>query len=113
MANMPVHIGSLRHRIQVQSATVTSSAAGNVKAWATVANGTRWASIEPLRGFEAMQGMQADARVTHRIAMRYLSGVTPSYRVLFGSRVFHIRQVRDMDERRTWQELIVEEDANG
>lgn len=112
MATMPLHIGSLRHQIQVQSATVVSSSSGNIKTWATVTDGTRYASIEPLRGFEAMQAGQAEARVTHRIIMRYLSGVTPDFRLLFGSRVFWVKSVRNADERGVWQELLCEEDAN-
>lgn len=101
--------GKLRHRIAIQSATETQDAHGGpVRTWSTVA--THWGSIEPLQMREIFTAQQVEAQLSHRITLRYYSGLTSAHRLLFGARVFNIHSVRDLDERnRTHEVLAMEE----
>lgn len=101
--------GKLNKRVTVQrNAGTTQDAAGQpVESWTTVA--TRWATVEQLGGGEPFQGEQHHGRGEWRVTMRYLSGVRPKMRVLYGSRVLDIHTVRDVDERRTTTEILATE----
>lgn len=101
--------GQLRHRGTIQSEQRTEDGYGgfNPPTWADVC--TDWMSIEPLSGQEAVAARQLQDTVTHKIAMRYRSGITPAMRVKFGSRLFNIREVRNLDERNVRIEMRCEE----
>ena len=102
--------GPLRHRIAVQSKTETQSPRGGiVETWNTVE--TRWGSIEPLRAREVLEAQQVDARLSHRVIMRYIPILTNQHRLVFnGTRIFHIHSVRHLQERsRTTEILCMEE----
>lgn len=99
--------GELRHRITIQRATETQDAFGAVvQTWSTFA--TLWAGVEALSGREFFAAQQVNAQVSHRIRIRYLSGVTPKMRVVFGSRTFNIEVVMDDGRRRELQLLVSE-----
>jgi SPP1 family predicted phage head-tail adaptor len=68
-----------------------------------------WAHIEPLVGRELFNEAQFNPSVTHQITIRYYPGIKPSMRILFGSRVFDIKSIRDIDERHRKIESICEE----
>ena len=102
--------GKLRHRVQVQSDTVTIDAAGgHSHAFSTVA--TRWASIEPQGGREFIEAGRVDADVTHIVKMRHYSGLTPQHRLMYGSRVLNIANVVNMDERNRETVVMCREDV--
>ena len=101
--------GRLRHRVELQSPSETANAFGEVTdSWATDA--TVWASIEPLSGSEGQIAKQTNPLVTHRVIMRYRSGVTPRNRVKFGTRIFEVTQVFNPDERGESLRLVCVED---
>ena len=107
MAKQPC-AGDLRHRITIQSSVKTGDGGGGFTvAWSNLA--TVRGKIEPLRGREQLHGMQLEARVTHRILIRYRSDVTAANRILFGTRTFNIRSVLNVDERNRWLEILAEE----
>jgi SPP1 family predicted phage head-tail adaptor len=90
--------GEFRHRVDVQSKTEGRDAHGGfTESWSTDA--TRWAMVKPLVGREFTESNQTDARVTHRVTMRFYDGLTEDMRLLFGARVFGITSVRNIDER--------------
>ena len=96
--------GKLRHRVAIQAATETRNERGGIdETWTT--EQTRWASVEPLIGREYMDGKQVNADVSHKVRFRWFSGLTPSKRLLFGTRVFGIDSVLNPDERN--KELVV------
>lgn len=55
--------------------------------------------LEPLRGREFNSAGRVSAETTHLIYMRYLTGLTPDMRILFGTRIFDIQAIIDIDER--------------
>lgn len=87
-----VQAGKLRHRLALQTRTTTRGPQGQViETWTT--ESTRWAAIEPLAGRELIQAQQTQARVTHKITLRYYDGLTTEYRGLKGSKVYHFESV--------------------
>lgn len=94
----------LDKRVSIQSKTLaTDDQGGGTETWATDA--TVWASIEPLTGRELMQAMQLETPITHKVRMRYRSGVTTVRRLLYGSRVFNIVQVINELEQNNWLDI--------
>lgn len=86
--------GWARHQIVIQAKTrVEDGGGGTASTWAAIANGTVTASITPVSSNETFAGEQLQERVSHKIMMRYIPGVTTAHRVLFGTRVLDIQSV--------------------
>ncbi len=101
-----VEFGKFRHRISIQEMTDGTADDYNqtTKTASTVA--TRWAQITPLSGKQLEYAQRIHDQVTHEIRLRYYAGLGPDHRVLFGSRVFEILNVINVDERK--EEMIVQ-----
>jgi SPP1 family predicted phage head-tail adaptor len=98
----------MRHRVQIQQATETRSTDGSVvQAWSNFA--AAHAEIVPLSGSEDYVAQGLSASVVYRITTRHISGVVPKMRILWGSRVFEIENVRNIDERGRWLVMNCEE----
>ncbi len=97
-ASFRLPAGELRHRIEIQSATVSQDSVGQpTYTWATV--GTVWGAIRPMSGNELVNAQAIHASVSHRVIIRYYSGLTPSYRFKFGARVFGIANILNIIEK--------------
>jgi SPP1 family predicted phage head-tail adaptor len=97
--------GRLRHRITLQEERPTrDSYKAEVLGWVDVA--TVWAAVEPLRGREYFSAQQVNSEVSHRVTIRYRSGVTSAMRVLFGSRVLQIDGVINVNEQNRELQLM-------
>jgi SPP1 family predicted phage head-tail adaptor len=104
-----VNIGKLRHRITIEQVIETQDADGSmIETWTTFAMAQ--ASIEPISGREYFAAQSTQADVTHRIRLRYLSGVTPKMRVNYNSRIFDILSVININERNRELQLMCRED---
>lgn len=99
----------LRARVILQQPVHTPDGAGGVtRSWENVA--TLWAEIQPLRGQEVQEAGRLQGSTTHKVTIRYRSGVTAAQRFLYEStRVFNIRSVMNLAERDEFLELLVEE----
>lgn len=78
--------------------------------WTTVE--TVWADISPLSVRDLIAAGQTQSEVSHRVKVRYSSsigGIDASWRVLYGSRVFVIGGVRNLEEDSRVLELICSE----
>lgn len=71
--------------------------------------GQRWASIEPLSGREYMEASQMGSEVTHRIRLRYFSGLTTKHHLTYGGRTFNIVSMLNLDEGNVVHELMAKE----
>ena len=101
-------IGKLRHYVQIQSSANAQDDCGQQsKVWTT--EESIFASIQPLRGQELLEFQQINAELTHRIIIRYTSNATPAKRIKFGTRIFDINVVRNINERNIMQELLCKE----
>jgi SPP1 family predicted phage head-tail adaptor len=90
--------GKLRHRVTIQQAVEAHNAYGEtIRTWSTVA--TVYASVEPIRGREFFDAEQVQSEISQRVRMRYRSGIKPTMRLLYGSRLLQIQAVIDVEER--------------
>ncbi|VWD15041.1 head-tail adaptor protein [Burkholderia contaminans] len=69
----------------------------------------RWAKIEPVGAAVYSGSVQIDEKVTHRIYLRYLDGVTTDYEVVYREQVFRVKRVGDVNGVRRFTILEVEE----
>jgi SPP1 family predicted phage head-tail adaptor len=105
---MDMKAGKLRHRITIQKATEAPNEYGEmVPTWGTFA--TVSAAVEPLRGQELWAAQAQQARVTTRIRIRYLTGITPKMRILFGAKTYLIDAIIDEEERHVSMQFMAEE----
>lgn len=109
-----MRIGKLRHRLVIEAENpTTDSGGGQTDPWADPTEVAKvWAGIEPLSGTEQLRGMQLTASVTHRITVRYRTGLTAKHRLRKAgtTRVFNIRSVTNLEEERDrFLVLLVEE----
>ena len=78
--------GRLRHRVAIQSPSAATGTEGQI-------------------------ARQTNPRLTHRILIRYRSGITARNRILFGSRIFEVTQVVNPDMRNEHLRLLAIEEV--
>lgn len=102
--------GDLRHRGTIQEYKKTRVEGGGFETqWVDIA--AVWFSLEPLSGEEQVIAQQLQATVTHRIRIRYRTGVKPYHRMKMGTRIFNFTSVVDPDERRRELEIMATEEV--
>jgi SPP1 family predicted phage head-tail adaptor len=103
-------VSKMDKRVSLQTVTQsTDSQGGYTDSWATTA--TVWASIEPLKGYEKYQAMQMETPITHKVMTRYDSRITTAKRLLYGSRIFNIKEAINEGEQNTFLRLLCTEMA--
>lgn len=102
-----IHPGKLRDRVTVQQATETRNSLGEVvQSWSTYA--TVWASVEGISSREALQQGQVQTDVSHRVQMRFLSGLTHNMRLYWRARPLEIVSVLEHGNRSKHEILCTE-----
>lgn len=93
--------GELNRRVVIQSITsITKAADGqDMPNWTTDTGGTVWAKVKPLSGRQLEQARTIAATATHRVTIRYRTGVTTVKRLQLGTRNLYINAVLNEDER--------------
>ena len=90
--------GKLRERVTIQQATENRNAIGEtVLAWSTFA--TVWASVEGVSSREALDAGKIDIQISHRVRMRYLSGITQNMRLSWRNRTLEIVSLLEYGNR--------------
>jgi SPP1 family predicted phage head-tail adaptor len=82
-------LGKLRERIAIQSASVDESDGQPSRTWSNLYASVP-ASYDPATGGETSRGRQTEANVKAVFTTRYLSGVTPEHRVVYGGENYGI-----------------------
>ncbi len=111
---MKYPVGSRRRVVTLQQPVYASgSTGGDITSWTTVSDGI-WAAIVPLSGREFFATAQSleSKEISHRIGIRYRSGLRPDMRIVYGTRYFDIKSVINIDERNEELELICIERVN-
>ena len=105
-----LYAGLLRTPIEIQEyQSVPDGMGGQVEQWVTVMRvRTHWKHASM---YEQLQAMKLNAGVIHRVYMRYSPVPTPKHRIWYKGQAYQIRGVVDIEERRQWLELRVEEGA--
>jgi len=99
MATTPIrHLMTLQEPSRVNTGDGTTS-----DDWLSIRK--EWGFISPLRGRERIEAKKIQSKVTHRIIMRYIKGVTTEHRLLLGDRVFEIDAVLNKDEQNSELEI--------
>jgi SPP1 family predicted phage head-tail adaptor len=94
----PLTSGELTRRVVIQSFTdVDDGGGGSERTWSTVA--TVWAKIEPGTGREFLAAQQVTPELSHLLTIRYRTDVTAKCRAVYGSQVFAIHTVADVDAK--------------
>lgn len=100
--------GALRHRIDIETADRTDNGSGGaVESWQPVSK--IWAAIDAQTGGERVRSEGVAGQVSHQIHLRYRGDLTPAHRFRFGSRIFDILAVFDVDERRRFLRCLCQE----
>jgi SPP1 family predicted phage head-tail adaptor len=107
--------GGLRHKIVFQQLTVANDTWGHsAKTWTAYV--TRYAAIWSLRGVERLEAMKLDNEITHKIRIRFTSGLHPKMRIEYYdheegiTRYFNILSILNIDERNIYQEIMASEE---
>lgn len=99
-----IQSGALNRRVTFQRrATGRDSYGQQIQTW--TAAFTTWASITPLSGRELQAAQAIHAETSHRLEIRYRTGVTADLRAIYQGRVFSVLAV--FDEAMAHQRLIV------
>jgi SPP1 family predicted phage head-tail adaptor len=103
-----IQSGDLKKRIELQSASkVQDGMGGYSEAWST--NKTVSAGIWPVSANERIQGATPTMTISHRIRIRYRSGVTPGMRIKFGARYFSIVSIINPNEAGELLDILAKE----
>jgi len=98
----PIQAGSLIHRITLENpaAPVGDTDGGYAEAWSALTPGTVYASIESASTgkMERLANGTVTSAATHIVTMRHHPDVTTKTRISFGTRVFQIVGVMNVDE---------------
>lgn len=106
--------GQLRHRIAIQVQTdTTDNMGGFTVAWADVAGlDSVPAAIWDLKSTERIDAMKLEEQITHRIRIRYRSGITTKHRIYWEqkSKTFNIISIINPDQRDIYLDMLCTED---
>ena len=81
----------------------------NTAVWTCSGDGSINAAIYPIRGNELVESMKLELVTTHKIRIRYMSGIKSDMVIYFGSRTFDIVQIINPAERNIYLELLAKE----
>lgn len=92
----PQGIGRQRQRMTLEAPVLTPDGAGGVQAsWTTSAS--FWASLEWVAGEERDRAGRPEQAATHRVTLRWRTGLDAGQRLRLGARIFDIRALGDPD----------------
>jgi SPP1 family predicted phage head-tail adaptor len=104
---MKLSPGKMWTRVTIQQPSPTANEVGEpVLTWSTFA--TVWADVRPLSSREVERYAQAVGFMSHRVAIRYLNGLTSAMRIVYRNRVLEIGQITEHD-RLDYQEIVCTE----
>lgn len=100
MLQSKLEIGRLDRRVTIQQLTNSPDEYNQpVPTWATLA--TVWASVDDRSGGESFQAEQLTAYRHTVFIIRYRSGIDETMRIVYNSRTYNIRLIKNPDRRRT------------
>lgn len=99
-----IDASNFRHRVTFQEAQKTPDGyKGSTIEWIFIAE--VWASVEPVSAGERFFSQQIKSEVTHKVRIRYRTGLNEAMRVLHRDRVFSIESIIDIEERQEFLEI--------
>ena len=102
-----IEAGKLRERVTIQQAAEARNSLGETTlSWATFTE--RWASVEGVTAREALGLGQLEISITHRVRLRYVTGLTQQMRLIWRGRTLEIVSLLEHNNR-SEHELICQE----
>ena len=108
---------ALKHKITISNPTYYDDddhLSGEIKPstdWDTIV--TLWSSYRDLSGNEYFAARQINAKLTGEFKIRYRSDIKTSYKIIWGERLFDITAARDIEGKKQWLYINVEEQFLG
>lgn len=100
--------GELNRQITLQTQTITADNDGfQMETWADVA--TVWAAVVTTGGREFYSAQKVKAEMTCLFRIRYRQDITTKMRIQYGSRIFDILSVNDVDGARVELQISAKE----
>ena len=102
-------IGSMRHRLILQSPTDTVDSYGqSIRSWTTYT--TVWGQVIALGGTEVQQAAQLSGLVTYQITIRTLYTVIMTHRMIWQNKTLNIQSVIPLDGERKFIRIVAIEE---
>lgn len=102
-----IRAGELNERVTIQAPTESRNALGETTlSWSDFT--TRWASVDGVSSREAIFNGKQDVNITHRVRMRFVSGLTQNMRLIWRGRTLDITSLLE-HANRSEHELICSE----
>jgi len=103
---------NMRHRISFQTEVATPDDEGGFeKTWVT--STTVWASISPVLAIKQAEFKSMGVDATHRIKIRGSIPVSEKQRILYGTRIFEILTVENIQETNVESVITCREHLRG
>lgn len=106
----PDRVSLMKHRVIIQEPSRAGDGMGG-KTVTWVEYTKAWISIKPVKAWEKYEAMKMEQPITHKIEMRYQAGITPAMRILYGTRIFGIKEVINEDEDNLFLKITAIEKA--
>jgi len=102
-------IGSMRHRLILQSPTDTVDSYGqSIRSWTTYT--TVWGQVIAQGGTEVQQAGQLSGLVTYQVVIRTLSTVGMTHRMIWENKTLNIQSVIPLDGERKFIRIVAIEE---
>lgn len=102
--------GDLRCPVSIEQPSVSRNSRGeDVKSWSEFA--ATFAAFEPLRGVEKWEAQRVTGKEITRIKIRYVDGVLPTMRIVFGSEYYYIIEILNVDKRNREIKIIAKKEV--
>lgn len=101
--------GQLTERVRIEQAVeVRNSFGETVQSWETFAD--RWASVDTLSSREFLLQGKQQTEATHRVRMRFVTGLTSTMRIIWRGKTLEIISLLEQYNRSRHELLCVDRD---
>lgn len=105
------HYGELREPVHIVREGRTPTGTRDAQATRELV-ARAWAKVLTVKGSERIGAVNAGEGPTHRLVIRYQSGIEAGMFVVLGDRAYKILDVENEDERNVWLDLLVRDDRS-
>jgi SPP1 family predicted phage head-tail adaptor len=100
----------LRHKINIEREQDTPDGlGGSAITWSNITASPLRAKITPLNGNESLKAMRLEAKVSHKITIRFRDDLLSSDRINYKGKLMQIRSIIDLEELHKWIEIMADE----
>ena len=104
-----MNIGSLRHRVTIQSFTEAADATGQViNTFNNLA--TVWAKVSAKSGVERTNEGTSNIQRTYDVLIRYTGDIKETYKLIHLTRTLNIKSIINIDDRNRTMQLVCTEE---